>query len=81
MSSSSASRSADQTSAPRLKVGVVPDTCCGYGVCSETCPQVFGRGDDGLVRIVEELVPADLETQAREAVAGCPQSALTIEEV
>jgi ferredoxin len=63
---------------PRLKAIVEPGSCCGYGVCSEMCPQVFARGEDGLVSIAVEFVPAELEAQAREAAASCPQAALSI---
>jgi ferredoxin len=69
-----------EASPARLKAVVEPGSCCGYGVCSEMCPQVFARGDDGLVSIAVEFVPAELEAQAREAAASCPQSALTIVE-
>jgi ferredoxin len=64
----------------RLKAVVEPGTCCGYGVCSEMCPDVFARGDDGLVSIAVPYVPAELAAQAREAAASCPQSALSIVE-
>jgi ferredoxin len=66
--------------ARRLKAVVEPGTCCGYGVCSEMCPDVFARGDDGLVSIAVAYVPAELAAQAREAAASCPQSALSIVE-
>jgi ferredoxin len=55
--------------------------CCGYGICAEICPQVFKLDENGFVTIAVSVVPVELETQAREAAAACPQSALAIEEV
>lgn len=54
--------------------------CGGFGVCTELCPEVFQRGEDGFVTIATELVPPELEAKAREAAASCPESALSIED-
>lgn len=54
--------------------------CCGYGVCAEICPSVFGVDDNGIVTLVSEIVPEGHEAEAREAAAACPQSALAIVE-
>lgn len=50
--------------------------CCGYGVCTEICPEVFKLDDAGLVYIDEEMVPPELLERAKEAAEACPQSAL-----
>lgn len=55
--------------------------CCGYGICAEICPQVFKLDENGFVTIAVSVVPPDLEAQAREAAAACPQSALATEEI
>ena len=65
----------------QLKAVADRNACCGYGVCSEICPQVFQRDDDGHVVVAMEIVPAELAERAKEAAAGCPQNALEIVEV
>ena len=53
--------------------------CCGYGVCKESCPEIFELGDGGLVELVTDTVPAELEAKAIEAAEACPQAVITIE--
>jgi ferredoxin len=65
----------------QLKAVADRNACCGYGVCSEICPQVFQRDDDGHVVVAMEIVPEELAERAKEAAAGCPQNALEIVEV
>jgi ferredoxin len=65
----------------RLKAIADRGACCGYGLCAEICPQVFKLDNNGFVTIAVEIIPADLEAQAREGAAACPQSALAIEEI
>ena len=66
-------------SRPKLKAVAERSACCGYGICAEICPTVFKLDDNGFVTVEVSEVPANLESQAREAAAACPQSALTIE--
>jgi ferredoxin len=68
-------------SRPKLKAVADRSACCGYGICAEICPTVFKLDNNGFVTVAVPEVPADLETQAREAAAACPQSALAIEEI
>lgn len=64
-----------------MKVAADLDTCIGAGVCVLTSPEVFDQDpEDGRVRVVVELVPADLERDVREAVDLCPAAALSIVE-
>jgi ferredoxin len=65
----------------RLKVIADRSACCGYGICAETCPQVYKLDDNGVVTIAVEFVPPEFEEKAREGAASCPQSALAVEEV
>jgi ferredoxin len=64
----------------RLKAVAERAACCGYGLCAEICPQVFKLDANGFVTIAVDTIAAELEAQAREAAAACPQSALAIEE-
>jgi ferredoxin len=64
-----------------MKILADLDTCIGAGVCVLTSPEVFDQDpDDGRVRLLVELVPAELEREVREAVELCPSAALSIEE-
>jgi ferredoxin len=62
-----------------MKVVADLDVCIGAGVCVLTAPDVFDQdGEDGLVRLLVDPVPADLERDSREAVDLCPSAALSI---
>jgi ferredoxin len=55
------------------------DVCIGAGVCVLTAPKVFDQdAEDGLVRVLVDLVPGEEERVAREAVDLCPSAALEI---
>jgi ferredoxin len=54
------------------------ERCCGYGVCTQLCPEVFKVDGDGLVYLESEIVPAGLEEEATEAAASCPAQALRV---
>lgn len=64
-----------------LRVIVDRAACCGYGVCAEICPDVFGLDENGIVKVAAQSVPAAQQDLAREACAACPQSAIALEEV
>ncbi|MEA3178808.1 MAG: ferredoxin [Gammaproteobacteria bacterium] len=73
--------SQNAASKPGLRVIANRGACCGYGVCSEICPEVFALDDNGVVIVKTESVPPGLENKAREGAQACPQSALTVEEI
>jgi ferredoxin len=54
------------------------ERCCGYGICTQLCPEVFKVDDSGLVYLDSEIVPAGLEEEATEAAASCPALALRV---
>jgi ferredoxin len=54
------------------------ELCCGYGICTQLCPEVFKVDSDGLVYLESEIVPAGLEEEATEAAASCPAQALRV---
>ena len=60
--------SQDVASPVRLRVVANRSACCGYGVCSEICPEVYGLDENGIVVLKSEWVPAGLEKSAREGV-------------
>jgi ferredoxin len=54
------------------------ERCCGYGICTQLCPEVFKVDADGLVYIENEIVSAALAGEATEAAASCPAQALRV---
>lgn len=59
-----------------MRVEVDQELCISCGACIDTCPEVFSWNDDEKARSIPEDVPSELEEQAREAVEGCPTSAI-----
>ncbi len=64
-----------------LRVVAYRSRCCGYGLCAQVCPQVYKLDADGLVYLDSEVVPPELEEEAREGAAACPAEALLVETV
>lgn len=62
---------------PGMKVKVDRNLCAGVGACESTCPEVF-EVRDGTSTVKVKEVPADAEQRCREAVEGCPMSAIAI---
>ncbi|MBO0819889.1 MAG: ferredoxin [Nocardiopsaceae bacterium] len=60
---------------------IIPDwdRCESNGVCVSIAPEVFDLDDDDNLQIDESAAPAVIE-KVRQAVAGCPRSALTLQE-
>jgi ferredoxin len=73
--------SQDVAGKARLRVVANRSACCGYGVCAEICPEIFGVDDNGIVVLKVATVPQGLEDKAREGAQACPQSALAVEEI
>jgi ferredoxin len=67
-------------SASKLRVIADRSACCGYGVCVELCPEVYKLDDIGVVSVLMDVVPAELEVRAREAASACPANALRVVE-
>lgn len=57
------------------------DSCCGYGVCAEVCPDVYGLDEDGLIVLLKTSISEDLYEAANEGAYACPQSVLKLEKV
>lgn len=57
---------------------VDPIACDGHGMCAELFPERISLDDWGYPIIDAAAVGADLERQARRAVAQCPTRALRI---
>jgi len=60
-----------------MKVSVDADVCQGHARCWEICPDVFDLDDEGHSVAKSEDVPAGLEDQVLQAVANCPERAIS----
>ncbi|GAB04084.1 ferredoxin [Gordonia amarae] len=56
------------------------DLCESNAVCVGLAPDIFDLDDNDYLLILHEDVPAEHEAAVRQAVAGCPKAALSIEE-
>ena len=64
----------------QLKISVDEDKCIGAGQCAFTAPHIFDqRDEDGIVILLDEDPPDGEQPLARNAAAGCPASAITVE--
>jgi len=63
-----------------MKVVVDLGLCDLHGLCVEAAPEVFEIGDDGALRVLNEIPPADLRAKVDKAVRECPTGAISIEE-
>jgi ferredoxin len=63
-----------------MKVSVDDSRCAGHGVCVGLCPEVFSLTDDGYAVAQESDVPGELEDAVREAIACCPEHAISSHE-
>jgi ferredoxin len=60
-----------------MKVTVDEDRCRGHGMCLSLCPEVFHMTDDGYTVADPSEVAAGLEGGAKEAIANCPEQAIS----
>jgi ferredoxin len=75
-----------------MKVWIDQDLCSGDGLCSETTPEVFAMGDDGVAHVLMsggslgngrgDMAPvsADQEGAVRDSAAECPTECIFIED-
>jgi ferredoxin len=62
-----------------MKVAIDSSMCVGHAQCSAICPSVFGNDELGYAVLIGDgtVDPAD-EPDARDAVASCPERALSV---
>jgi ferredoxin len=67
---------------PTFRVQVDPEKCQGHNRCYAIAPDLFELDDLGNASAAGDgLVPARLASQARLAVANCPEYAVSLTEV
>jgi ferredoxin len=60
-----------------MKVAVDADVCQGHARCWEICPDVFSLDEEGHALVAVADVPPELEEDVEEAVANCPERAIS----
>lgn len=63
-----------------MKAFVDQDTCISCGLCVSTCNEVFEFNGDGKAEAQVDVVPPELEEDARQAANGCPVDAISVSE-
>jgi ferredoxin len=62
-----------------MKVQISPERCQGHGRCYDLAPDLFAADDEGYGTVVDDgTVPPGQESQARLAVANCPERAIDL---
>lgn len=54
------------------------DKCCGYGMCTELCPEVFSLDENGFVVANRTEIPDELVPATEDAAASCPEKVLRL---
>jgi ferredoxin len=62
-----------------MKIRIDAEACTGHGRCYSLAPAVFDCDDEGFGQVIDEDVTPDHETDARRAVASCPERAISLE--
>jgi ferredoxin len=63
-----------------MKVIVDYDACSSNAVCMGIAPEIFEVRDDGFMYVLNENPGPEFDERLREAVASCPNGALSLEE-
>jgi ferredoxin len=63
-----------------VKVNVDFDLCTSNAVCMSNAPAVFEVRDDGFLYVLNEDPGPEFDERLRQAEAGCPNGAISIEE-
>ena len=63
-----------------MKISVNYDLCTSNAVCMGIAPEVFEVRDDGFLYVLNENPAPELAEKMGEAVASCPNGAISIEE-
>jgi ferredoxin len=63
-----------------VKVNVDFDLCTSNAVCMSIAPAVFEVRDDGFLYVLNEDPGPEFDERLRQAEAGCPNGAISIEE-
>ena len=62
---------------PTITVKANQETCEGYATCVRAAPDIFDLGDDGVVTLLQEVVPGDRLGVVRRAEYDCPTDSIS----
>lgn len=63
-----------------MKVIIDREACIGCAVCVAICPDLFEMDEEGIAVVKKNPVPANLESEAKEAAESCAVEAIHLEE-
>ncbi|HEY5121928.1 MAG TPA: ferredoxin [Acidimicrobiales bacterium] len=63
-----------------MKITVDFDLCSSNAVCMSIVPEVFEVRDDGFLYVLNDQPGEEFAERVHEAVASCPNGAISIEE-
>ncbi|MCE9623205.1 MAG: ferredoxin [Actinomycetia bacterium] len=62
-----------------MRVEIDAGSCHGHQMCAIAAPEIFGSDEYGnAVLLIEDDLPAELESKARRAENNCPERAISI---
>jgi ferredoxin len=61
-----------------VRVSIDQERCQGHARCAILASTVFDVDDDGRGVVIVDEVPAEDEAEAQQAVASCPESAISV---
>lgn len=61
-----------------LRLEISSDRCAGHGRCFALSPKLLDCDDSGYAVVLIELVPSELVDSASDAVANCPEGAISL---
>ena len=61
-----------------MRATVDKSGCIGCGLCVSTCPEVIAMDNDQKAEAMLNPVPANLESETRQAADTCPVSVIEI---
>ncbi len=61
-----------------MRVIVDPDLCLGCGVCESIEPDIFELGDELNAKVILDPIPENYLLAVEEAIAECPEVAITL---
>jgi ferredoxin len=70
----------DEGKGGSVKVIVDFDLCTSNAVCMGIAPEVFEVREDGFLYVLNDSPGPAFDERLRQAVAGCPNGAISIEE-
>jgi ferredoxin len=63
-----------------MKINVNYDLCSSNAVCMGIAPEIFEVRDDGYMYVLNENPGPEFDARVSEAVASCPNAAISIGE-